>query len=70
MVSKISVSGQNVIVVPVSWAAAPRTSGPIGSPRSYAWVQTYPSLRTSTSSIIDRAFTTDTPTPCRPPETA
>ena len=34
VVSKICVSGQNVIVVPVSSVAAPRSSGPIGSPRS------------------------------------
>ena len=34
VVSKIAPSGQNVIVVPVSSLAAPRTSGPIGSPRS------------------------------------
>ena len=34
VVSKIASSGQNVIVVPVSSLAAPRTSGPIGSPRS------------------------------------
>ena len=34
VVSKISSSGQNVIVVPGSSVAAPRTSGPIGSPRS------------------------------------
>ncbi len=34
MVSKMSSSGQNVIVVPVSSVSAPRTSGPIGSPRS------------------------------------
>ena len=34
VVSKICVSGQKVIVVPVSSLAAPRTSGPIGSPRS------------------------------------
>ena len=34
VVSKICGSGQKVIVVPVSSLAAPRTSGPIGSPRS------------------------------------
>ena len=34
VVSKICVSGQNVIVVPRSSVAAPRSSGPIGSPRS------------------------------------
>ena len=32
--SKIWPSGQNVIVVPVSWLGAPRTSGPTGSPRA------------------------------------
>ena len=34
VVSKICPSGQNVIVVPVSSVASPRSSGPIGSPRS------------------------------------
>ena len=34
VVSKIVLSGQNVIVVPVSVAGSPRSSGPIGSPRS------------------------------------
>ena len=33
VVSKIVPSGQNVIVVSVSPASAPRTSGPIRSPR-------------------------------------
>ena len=34
VVSKIVLSGQKVIVVPVSSDVAPRSSGPIGSPRS------------------------------------
>jgi len=34
LVSKICMSGQNVIVVPISVLSAPRTSGSTGAPRS------------------------------------
>ena len=36
----------------------------------YVWRQTKPSLWISTSIRVDSALTTETPTPCRPPETA
>ena len=34
VVSKIVASGQNVVIVPVSADSSPRSSGPIGAPRS------------------------------------
>ena len=36
----------------------------------YVWRQTKPSFWISTSIRVDSALTTETPTPCRPPETA
>ncbi len=69
--SKMSPSGKNVIVVPVSAPVrrSPFSSCVFGSPRSKCWRQTWPSRRTSSSSDSDSAFTTEMPTPCRPPET-
>src|SRR6185437_2031870 len=70
VVSKTWSSGQNVIIVPVSSVRSPFLSGPAGSPTAQDCRQTCPSLRISTSSLVDSALTTETPTPCRPPETA
>ena len=70
--SKIDGSGQNVTVVPL-WlrGEGPTTSSlPTGFPpltNSIRWC--WPSRSTSTMSRRDRALTTDTPTPWRPPET-
>ena len=41
----------------------------VGLPRAYSWDQTKPSRADSTRIHSDRALTTLTPTPCRPPET-
>ena len=41
-----------------------------GTPIAYCWRHTYPCRLTATSSLDESAFTTETPTPCRPPETA
>ena len=38
------------------------------TPRRKLAAQVWPPLSTSTSSRADSAFTTDAPTPCRPPE--
>ena len=69
--SKISVSGMNEIVVPVSSGAASPTisMSPCGTPRANSWRYVLPSRRTSAMSHSDSAFTTERPTPCRPPET-
>ncbi len=69
LTSKISSSGRKRTRVPVDWDS-PTTSTPVtGLPRSYFWRQSLPSRLTVTSRNSDRALTTDTPTPCRPPET-
>ena len=62
-------SGQNVIRVPVLRDVPVGRIGASGTPRSYDCAQTFPSRRTSTSSRFESAFTTETPTPWRPPET-
>ena len=41
----------------------------VGSPRANSCRYTFPSRRTSATSHSESAFTTETPTPCRPPET-
>ncbi len=41
-----------------------------GTPRRKLMECVYPSRSTSMSSRLDRAFTTEAPTPCRPPEAA
>ena len=70
--SKMAGSGQKVTVVPVRpRGAGPVTlSGPVGTPPSVnSIVWCLPSRSTSRTRRVDRALTTDTPTPCRPPET-
>ncbi len=63
-------SAQNVIVVPVRRVAAPLFNVPGGTERVYCWSQWKPSVSISTSRRVESAFTTETPTPCKPPETA
>ncbi|CAM5720025.1 hypothetical protein STENM223S_11283 [Streptomyces tendae] len=70
MVSKMSPSAQKVTEVPVSSVASCRASGAVGTPSLYSCVQRWPSVLTSTATLVERALTTETPTPCRPPETA
>ena len=41
----------------------------VGSPRANSCRYTFPSRRTSATSHSESALTTDTPTPCNPPET-
>ena len=67
--SKISLSGRNAIVVPVSFVSPTTVIGPWGSPRENSCRWTFPSRRTSATSHSESAFTTDAPTPWRPPET-
>ena len=70
--SKISGSGRKLILVPVflvlpKVGSRPFSSSTTGTPFSYLswWIK--PSLLISTSIYVDSAFTTDEPTPCRPP---
>ena len=50
-------------------ASRPSASSSCGAPREYSCDQTWPSRRISTCSRSESALTTETPTPCRPPET-
>ena len=82
MTGKTCVSGVNVVIVPVrrragfhardggcsSLRAMART-GPSGLPRWYSCMCTLPSRCTSTRRWLESALTTETPTPCRPPDT-
>ncbi len=70
--SKIVASGQNVTVVPVR----SRGAGPvalsfflISPPSANSAMWCLPSRSMSRTSFVDRAFTTETPTPWSPPET-
>ena len=57
------------MVVPVSFVLSTAVTSPSGSPRPYSCRQALPSRFTSTRSVSESAFTTETPTPCRPPDT-
>jgi hypothetical protein len=79
--SNTSGSGQKVTVVPVRPRGALPVdfSGPFGTPArilpprwrtgSYSCTQCLPSRSISSTSRRLSAFTTDTPTPCSPPDT-
>ncbi len=68
--SKNFSSGQKRMVVPVfRLPTCPTTfSSLFFFPSAYHMKYSLPSRRTRTSSFFDRALTTETPTPCRPPE--
>src|SRR3989344_6586266 len=79
VVEKIVSSGTNVAVVPVERDSKNIFFGKrdtetsftfdVGIPRSYVWRNNLLFLRTSTHMDLERAFTTDAPTPCSPPDT-
>ena len=53
-----------VVPEPVSSPYVPTCSTPVtGSPFTYSWRYIMPSRRTSAVSLLERAFTTDRPTP-------
>ena len=56
-------------MVPVPFVLPMISSFFVVSPRSKAMWCRLPSRSTHTSSFSERAFTTDTPTPCSPPDT-
>ena len=66
---KISWSGENVTVVPVSGVSPTTCRGSVTCPLAKRMRWIFPLRRTSTSIHSESAFTQDTPTPCRPPET-
>ena len=61
--SKMSGSGQNVVFEPVSFACPITCIFSTVLPLSKARAYILPSLFTSTSILVERAFTTDAPTP-------
>jgi hypothetical protein len=62
--------GRNVTSVPRrSWAGPTTESGADASPSRNSMECSWPSRQIVSLSQVDSAFTTDTPTPCRPPET-
>ena len=78
--SNTSGSGQNVTAVPVCprFDCATALSLPWGTPgftvrpvfsAAYSWRHVLPSRSTSSTRRVDSALTTDTPTPCSPPDT-
>src|SRR6185295_7819722 len=68
--SKYFGSGQKRTTVPVRDLGASPTflSGPTRSPPLNVIAYSVASRQTFTSSLLDSALTTETPTPCRPPE--
>ena len=72
---KISVVGKNVIFVPVKNLSLTFLEVPIifnsfvTIPLLNSKLYIFPSLLISKIKFSDKAFTTDTPTPCKPPDT-
>ncbi len=67
---KVAGLGVKVTRVPFLPGASPATlSGASGTPSAKAMKCSLPPRQTVSSSRVESAFTTDTPTPCRPPET-
>src|SRR5512143_897252 len=54
--------------VPCALVGFPFLRLPLGFPRENSWVHSYPSRQTVAMNTSDSAFTTDAPTPWRPPE--
>ena len=70
MLLKVAGDGRKVISVPVRSAASPTVaSGPVASPSSKRIACSLPDRQMRSSSHSDSALTTETPTPCSPPET-
>src|ERR1700728_1123171 len=69
-VSKYFASGEKRMVVPVrDFGTSPTTSSfDVGLPLAKLRLYSLPPRRTQHSRCFDSALTTDTPTPCRPPE--
>jgi len=69
VVEKISLEGKKVIFVPVVDDLPICFNGAFASPLLNSIKYFLLSLLISNSNFFDNAFTTDTPTPCKPPET-
>ena len=62
-------SGKNVTIVPVCVVCPIFSTPVVVFPKLYDCFELFPSLLTITVQSFERAFTTDTPTPCSPPDT-
>ena len=69
MLVKICALGLKRIVVPRSLVAPTSASGATGSPRWYSWRCMLAVAGDGQQQVSESALTTETPTPCRPPET-
>ena len=69
VLEKISFDGKKLILVPEVLDFPITLSGNLALPFSNSIKYFFPSLFISNSNFLDKALTTDTPTPCRPPET-
>ena len=65
----ISFDGKNVICVPVSFDFPITLRGAFEAPSLNSIKYLFPSLSISNFNFSDNAFTTETPTPCKPPDT-
>ena len=63
---KTSFEGKNVILVPVSFDLPTAFNGDLALPFLNSIKYFLPSLLISNSNFSDKAFTTETPTPCNP----
>ena len=66
---KIFFEGKKVICVPVSFDFPIIFNGAFASPSLNSIKYFFSSLEISSFNFSDNAFTTETPTPCKPPET-
>ena len=66
---KISFDGKNVILVPFFFVFPSFLRGLTEFPSLNSLSYSFPSLYFLRSSFSDNALTTETPTPCNPPET-
>ena len=66
---KISFDGKKVIFVPFFFEFPTFFKGLMEFPSLKFISNSFPSLKIFNSSLSERAFTTETPTPCNPPET-
>ena len=65
----ISLDGKNVIFVPCDFDFPTNFKGFFASPLANSIKYFFPSRFISNSNFSDKALTTETPTPCNPPET-
>ena len=68
VLEKIFFEGKNLICVPENLDFPFTFNGNLASPFSNSIKYFFPSLSISNSNFSDKALTTETPTPCRPPE--